>query len=113
MSQPGNNLKDLVISRKDSLFRGLFTALFLLIGYFAGFLVFLVAIFQFACELIWGQPNQQITQFGKSLSTYFFDLLNFVTYSSEQKPFPFSPWPTSGTGSHRNSDMDKKHNRNY
>lgn len=120
MSEQPNKFHNWFESRKDNLIRGVLTILFLVIGYFAGFLVMLIAIFQFIMALITGAPNQLIYNFGRSLCTYMFDLLSFVTYISEKKPFPFSPWPSNGgsgasgaSGTKTGIETDKTHTRNY
>ena len=49
---------------------------------------------QFLFSLITGEDNQHLRRFGHSLSTYIYDVLKFLCYSSEEKPFPFADWPT-------------------
>jgi hypothetical protein len=46
-------------------------------------------------SLITGEDNQHLRRFGHSLSTYIYDVLKFLCYSSEEKPFPFADWPAS------------------
>ena len=45
-------------------------------------------IFPVAFEL-----NKQLS-LGASLSTYAYQVFSFLTYNSEQRPFPFADWPT-------------------
>ncbi|TVZ39526.1 uncharacterized protein DUF4389 [Alteromonadaceae bacterium 2753L.S.0a.02] len=54
----------------------------------------LVAI-QFIFALITGKDNLNLRSFGDSLSQYIFKTIQFLTYNSEEKPFPFSDWPES------------------
>jgi hypothetical protein len=42
-----------------------------------------------------GQTNENLRFFGASLATYIYQALMFVTYNSDEKPFPFAPWPES------------------
>ncbi len=48
---------------------------------------------QFLFVLLSGRDNDNLRDFGLSLSTFIFQALKFLTYNSEEKPFPFSDWP--------------------
>lgn len=55
-------------------------------------LLWAVILLQVASSLITGQPNQNILNFGKTLSAYLYHILLFLTYNTEELPFPFSDW---------------------
>jgi hypothetical protein len=78
---------------KPIFIRGAYILLFLVIGYITIFVSFFVILFQFLSELIFKKPNEYLLHFGKTLSHYASDILNFVTYNTEEKPFPFKSWP--------------------
>ncbi|TCV83387.1 DUF4389 domain-containing protein [Sulfurirhabdus autotrophica] len=59
----------------------------------AGTVLFVVAVFQFVCVLAGNEPNTRLLVFGRSLSVYIQQLVDFQTFNSEVKPFPFSDWP--------------------
>ncbi len=59
----------------------------------AGTVLFVVAFFQFVFVLVNNAPNTRLLVFGRSLSVYIQQLVNFQTFNSEVKPFPFSDWP--------------------
>ena len=59
----------------------------------AEFVTFVVVVFQFLFSLITGQPNDQLTRFGRNLARYLQQLIVFMTFATEDKPFPFTPWP--------------------
>jgi len=76
--------------------RGFFMLLFAIIGYFLFCYVILVLVlFQFGTILFTGKINARIFPIGKSLSTYLYQILLYLTYSSDERPFPFSSWPDS------------------
>ncbi|MFT5084180.1 MAG: hypothetical protein ACI9Y1_002233 [Lentisphaeria bacterium] len=52
----------------------------------------LVAV-QFVFALITGKANENLRVFASSLTKYIYAALNFLTYNSEEKPFPFDDWP--------------------
>ncbi len=54
-----------------------------------------VVILQFLFTLITAEPNIQLLRFGDSLSKYCYAILKFMTYNSEDHPFPFADWPAA------------------
>lgn len=85
-------LKSNLLSSKHWL-RLVFMLLFAVFLYLASIVVSVVVVLQFLFSLVTGQDNTNIRQFGSSLATYIFQTLKFLTYSSEEKPFPFADWP--------------------
>ncbi len=73
--------------------RGLFILIYAVIFYFLFFLIWLVVIFQFLMKLITTELNDQLLEFSDSLTQYVSQILLYITFKSEERPFPFSPWP--------------------
>ncbi len=73
--------------------RGLFMLLFFLIAGVARFVIAVVVLFQFLSVLFTGNTNAQLLTLGQSLSTYIYQITLFLTFNSEQRPFPFGSWP--------------------
>lgn len=61
--------------------------------YFATIAMWILVVLQFLFALITGKDNAQLRSFGYSLSTYLYEVYKFLTYSSDEKPFPFADWP--------------------
>jgi Domain of unknown function (DUF4389) len=80
-------------ARQAVFIRALFMILFIIIYYVAQWLVVAVAVFQFVVALITGKPNVNLTSFGEGLSRFIYQVARFLTFNTEEKPFPFSPWP--------------------
>jgi len=78
--------------------RLLYMLLFAVILYVAAIVAGLVIVVQFLFALISGSANDNLKQFGGSLSRYIFQVLRFMTYNRDEKPFPFSDWPAAETG---------------
>jgi len=57
--------------------------------------VIAIMLFQFIALLITGQSNPRLAIFSQSLATYIYKLLQFMMSNSDEKPFPFSDWPTA------------------
>ena len=80
---------------RDVWMRGLFMLLFM-IGFAIGvWLLNLLAIVQFVWLLIAREPNQFIVRFGNSLSIWLAEISRFLTCVTDDKPFPWQPWPNS------------------
>jgi hypothetical protein len=78
---------------KDRLIKGLFVLLFLFAFGVCRFLLYIIVLVQFLFDLISGEPNTRLCQFSAELKDYFSEIITFVTYQSDTKPFPFSDWP--------------------
>ena len=96
----GNEIKKNVSSRPTWI-RGLFILLFALIYGIAEVVVTAVIASQFCYTLVMGTSNRQLRDFGQDLSTFIYQIMLFLTFNSEDKPYPFGPWPdgppTSGS----------------
>jgi hypothetical protein len=75
--------------------RILFMLGFSVVLYVAGMVVLLVTLAQALFSLLTGKDNLNLRSLGSSLSRYIFEILMFLTYNSETRPFPFMPFPTT------------------
>lgn len=55
-------------------------------------LLWVVVLLQIVSTLVTGHANQNILGFGQKLSAYIYHILLFLTFNSEDVPFPFSDW---------------------
>jgi len=55
-----------------------------------GFFIAFTALFQFFNVLAQGEPNPHLSRNGRDLGRYASDIIDFLTYNSEKRPFPFS-----------------------
>lgn len=86
-------LKSHLASRHTWL-RGFYMLLFAVIYHVAEFVIGVVVVLQFLFSLFTGQVNTRLLQFGHSLSRYAYQILCYLTFNSEQLPFPFDDWPS-------------------
>jgi hypothetical protein len=83
-------------STRDVWMRGLFMLL-LMIGFWVGqSLLNLLALVQFLWLLFAREHNQFLARFGGSLSTWLSEVGRFLSCASEERPFPWRPWPDAG-----------------
>ncbi len=86
------NLKENVT--RSSIWLRLISMIVLAIAFnVAEIVIFAVVIFQFLVTLFTGKPNSQLRQFGSNLARYIQQITSFMTFGTEEKPFPFSSWP--------------------
>ncbi|WP_028866212.1 DUF4389 domain-containing protein [Psychromonas aquimarina] len=73
--------------------RGLFMLIFIFLMGVAKFVTLVVVVLQFLAVLFSGDTNKNLLQFGKSLSIYQYQIVLYLTYNSEIRPFPAADWP--------------------
>lgn len=78
----------------DTWLRGLFILIFGVIFYFLYGLIWLLVIFQFVTKVITGGLNSNLEQLSTKMTCYAMQILNYITFQSEERPFPFSPFPS-------------------
>lgn len=81
------------LTSKEHWVRLLYMMIFVLFSYIAAFVMMTVVVVQFLFALITGSDNRKLRGFGDSLSKFIWQTLQFLTYNSEDKPFPFADWP--------------------
>ena len=55
--------------------------------------LFIIAIMQTLLNLFSDGPSKPLQRTGKSLGLYVKQITEYLSYASEEKPFPFSDWP--------------------
>jgi len=53
-----------------------------------------VIVLQFLWVLFTADKNPALLSFGAQLSTFVYQIYHYLTFNTEQRPFPFSDWPT-------------------
>ena len=74
--------------------RGLLMILMGLAYQLAGTVLFFAAIIQFVFALVSASANPRLAAFGKSVGRFQSQIANFVSFASEDLPFPFADWPS-------------------
>jgi hypothetical protein len=88
-------------SNLDSIPTNAFKRLIFMILFFALFgavrlLMWVVVLIQFLSHLFLGRVTQRVTLWGQALSTWMYRMMLFMSYNSEQMPFPFSYFNPDG-----------------
>lgn len=85
------NVKD-----KDTWLRFVYLVVFGVAFYLSILLTFAASVFQFLAKLFSGSAFEGLAEFGNNLATYQGQVTRFLTFSSDEKPFPFAPFPAKG-----------------
>jgi hypothetical protein len=76
--------------------RLLFMCIYAFLIGLAGMVGSFVVVVGFLWVLITGEINRQLQQVGQSLAAYLYEIVRYLTYNSEDKPFPFGgEWPSA------------------
>lgn len=78
--------------------RGLFMLMFFVLYGVAEAVLTMLVLVQFVLVLITGSANQQLLRLGSSLSVYSYQVFSYLTFNSEQQPFPMDDWPQDESG---------------
>ena len=78
-------------SEKAQLIRLLYMLLYGFVLYLTMTVLAIVVIVQFVFALFSGSPNPSIRNFSKDLNRFIQQIVLFLTYNDERKPFPFNP----------------------
>jgi hypothetical protein len=71
----------------------LYLILFCIIYGLTDIVLFTIVFVQTLLNLFTGEPSESLKDFGKSLGIYLKQISEFLSYASEEKPYPFSDWP--------------------
>lgn len=80
---------------ENKFLRFIFMVLFVVVYKLLDVVLLLVAAAQFLFHLVTDNDNETLRHFGDGLSCYYYQIYQYLTYNSEEKPFPFSDWPSS------------------
>ncbi len=80
--------------RVAELIRALYMILYYFVERITGFIVACLGLFQLIYTLITGRPNGNVVRFGRQLARYITEIVHFLSYNNDRKPWPFSPWPS-------------------
>lgn len=86
------NMKENVTSQATWL-RALSMLLFVFIFYVAEIVLVAVAVLQLLIAIFTGMPNARLLRFGQDLASFIYQVVRFLTYNSDERPFPFGDWP--------------------
>ncbi len=82
------------LEKRNIWLRGLLMILMALAYQLVGTVLFFTAVIQFVFALATDTPNPRLAIFGRSVGRFQSQIANFVSFASEDLPFPFADWPS-------------------
>lgn len=71
-----------------------FILVFALLFYVTSIVLAVTVVVQFGFVLLGGRANAQLQRFGRSLGRYLDEMVQYATFNSDRRPFPFSDFPS-------------------
>ena len=87
--QPAANAVEDNLKSRDTWYRFVFMLVFGVILSITGMVATAIVVLGFLVVLFTGERNDQLANAGASVANYFRDVLRYLTYNTDDKPFPF------------------------
>jgi len=84
------------INERTIWLRGIYMLIYAFILWIAKFVTGTVVVFQFLSVLFKGSTNPQLLALGQGLSIYTYQIMLYLTFNTEEHPYPLSAWPSKG-----------------
>ncbi len=81
-----------------------YTILFAFIGWVSLWVFTFVVLIQFGFLLITGQVNKNLKGFNQEVGLFLYDMIKYLSFQTNQKPFPFRDWPYSEETENQNNN---------
>lgn len=82
------------LTNKETWQRILYTILFCIAFSIARTVLSFLVIIQILIVLFTGSTQDTLKRFGKQIAEYVYQITKYVTFNSNEQPFPFSDWPS-------------------
>jgi hypothetical protein len=82
-------------AKRNIWMRGLFMLLMGLAFHVSGTVLGIVTVIQFVIVLMSDSPNERLLSFGRSLGVYLRQIVSYLTFVTQDVPFPFQEWPSA------------------
>lgn len=84
------------IKSRSTWLRLLFMFAYYVIGTVATAVLSVAVILGFLWVLFTGEKNGQLQQAGQAIAAYMYEIIRYLTFNTEDKPFPFgNDWPSA------------------
>jgi hypothetical protein len=85
------------VKDKDTWLRFAYMVVLCIAFYLTILITFATAIFQFFARLFSGASFEGMSVFGENLAHYHLQVTRYLTFASDERPFPFAPFPERQT----------------
>ncbi len=88
-----NDSPEMASPKRNIWMRGLFMLLMAVAFHLCEIILGVVMVVQFLITLLSDTPNARLASFGRNLGIYLRQIAAFLTFATEEMPFPFNEWP--------------------
>jgi len=81
------------IKTKETWIRGVYILIFVFAYSIAEVVMGAVVLMQFLFILFTAEKNEKLLALGQDVSYYIYQVMRYLTFNTDEKPFPFSDWP--------------------
>jgi hypothetical protein len=81
------------LKNQSTWMRGLYMLIYAAFYTIAEIVLFALIVFQFLLKLFTAETNERLCKLGQGLSTYIYQILQYMTFNSDYQPYPFGAWP--------------------
>lgn len=85
--------------------RLVYMLLFAVMLHVASIAMWVLVALQFIFTLLTGKDNRNLRDLGKSMTLFISQALDYLTFNTETKPFPFADWPRAASADAQNQAM--------
>ena len=83
------------VKSRSTWLRLLFMVIYAALASIASMVLGAVVVLGFLVVLFTGETNRQLRNAGQGIASYLYQIIRFLTYNSDDKPFPFgNDWPS-------------------
>lgn len=83
------------IKSRSTWLRLLFMVIYYVLICLAGMVGTFVVVVGFLWVLFTGEVNQQLRQVGQGIAAYIYEIVRYLTFNTDERPFPFgAEWPS-------------------
>ena len=98
----GNTQSKKSEQNSETFSRIFYTVLFCFIGWVTLWVFTFVVLIQFGFLLITGQVNKNLKGFNKEIGLFLYDMIKYLSFQTNIKPFPFRDWPYDEDNNNKN-----------
>lgn len=73
--------------------RVVYMILYLIIGKIVSMMLFVIAVGQLIYSWLSGRPNEKILPFTASMAEYAKQIVMYLSFNTDEKPWPSADWP--------------------
>jgi hypothetical protein len=81
------------LKEESTWLRLVFIILFAILLHITQAVIAAIVVTQFLSKLVTGKVINRGAVFGKNISAYVYEIIRFLTFATDDMPWPFAPWP--------------------